>query len=65
MTCLLVLIIFNWNFEFHIHIDASNVAFGVMLGQNLDNTIDKPIYYASRFMSNAEKNYIVQQRRKH
>ncbi len=39
------------------HTDASNFALGVMLGQNPDNTIDKPIYYASRLMNNAKKNY--------
>jgi hypothetical protein len=27
-----------------------------MLAQNLDNTIDKPIYYASWLMTRAEKN---------
>jgi hypothetical protein len=26
-----------------------------MLEQNLDNTIDKPIYYASNLMNNVEK----------
>jgi hypothetical protein len=30
---------------------------GIMLGQNLDNTINRPIYYASRSMNNVEKNY--------
>jgi hypothetical protein len=30
---------------------------GVMLSQNLDNTIDKPIYYASKLMNSAKKNY--------
>jgi hypothetical protein len=43
--------------EFHVHIDASNFALGVMLGQNLDNTIDKLIYYANRLMNNVERNY--------
>jgi hypothetical protein len=28
-----------------------------MLGQNLDNTIDKPIYYANRLMNSIEKKY--------
>ncbi len=36
------------------HIDASNFALGVMLGQNLDNTIDKPIYNANRLMNDAK-----------
>jgi hypothetical protein len=34
-----------------------NFALGVMLGQNPNNTIDKLIYYASRLMNNAKKNY--------
>jgi hypothetical protein len=37
-----------------VHIDASNFALGVMLGQNLDNTIDKPIYNANRLMNDAK-----------
>jgi hypothetical protein len=40
-----------------VHIDASNFALGVMLGQNPNNTIDRPIYYASRLMNSEEKNY--------
>jgi hypothetical protein len=28
-----------------------------MLDQNPNNTIDRPIYYASRLMNNEEKNY--------
>jgi len=59
MTCLLVLIVPNWNFEFHVHTNVSNFALAVMLGQNLDNTIDKPIFYASRLMNSAKKNYIT------
>jgi hypothetical protein len=40
-----------------VHIDASNFVLGVMLGQNLDNTIDIPIYYANRLMNSAKNNY--------
>jgi hypothetical protein len=40
-----------------VHTNASNFTLGVMLGQNLDNTIDIPIYYANRFMNSVEKNY--------
>jgi len=57
MTSLLILIVPNWKFEFHVHIDTSNFVLGVMLGQNLDNTIDKLIYYANRLMNSVEKNY--------
>ncbi len=59
MTCSLILIVFNWKFKFHVHINISNFVLGDMLGQNLDNTIDKPIYYANRLMNNAEINYIT------
>jgi hypothetical protein len=37
--------------------NASNFALSVMMGQNLKNIIDKPIYYVSRLMSNAKRNY--------
>ncbi len=57
MTCFPILIIPNWNFKFHVHIDVSNFALGIILRQNLDNTIEKPIYYAIRLMDNAKKNY--------
>jgi hypothetical protein len=59
MTSLLVLIVPNWKFKFHVHINTSNFSLGVMLGQNLDNTIDKPIYYVNRLMNNIEKKYIT------
>jgi len=57
MTRLPILIVPNWNSKSHVYIDGSNFAIGIMLGQNLDNTIDKPIYYASKLMNNVEKNY--------
>lgn len=44
MTCLPVLVVLSWNVKFHVHTNASHFALGVMLGQNLDNVIDKPIY---------------------
>ncbi len=37
----------NWNLELHVHIDVSNYVFKVMLGQNPNNTIYRPIYYAN------------------
>ncbi len=38
-------------------IDVSNFALPIMLGQNLNNMIDHPIYYASQLMSSIKKNY--------
>jgi hypothetical protein len=57
LITLLVLIVPNWKKKFHVHIDASNYVIGVMLTQNLDDTIDKPIYYASQLMIRIENNY--------
>ncbi len=57
MMCLLMLMVPNWKIEFHVHTNTSNFALGVMLGQNQDNTIDRPIYYVSRLMNSVEKNY--------
>jgi hypothetical protein len=47
MTCLHFLIVPNWQLEFHVHIDASNYALGIVLGQNPNNIIDPPIYYVN------------------
>jgi hypothetical protein len=57
MTCLPILIVPDWKLEFHVHTDASNFALGAMVSQNLNKIIDKPIYYASRLMNIAKKNY--------
>ncbi len=54
---LLVFIVPNWTKEFHVHIVASNYAIGTMLALNPNDTIDKPIYYANRLMTEVEKNY--------
>jgi hypothetical protein len=63
MTCLPTLLVQNWKIEFHVHTDASNFVLGVMLGQNQENTIDRPIYYANRLMTNAKKNYTTTKRK--
>ncbi len=59
MTCLPMLMVPNWKIEFHEHTNASNFALGVMLGQNPNNTIDRLMYYASKFMNSAKKNNII------
>jgi len=47
MTCLHFVIVPNWQLEFHVHINVSNYALGIMLGKNLDNIINPPIYYVN------------------
>ena len=57
-----VLISPNWEKDFHIYVDASNVAIGSVLSQKDDKGHDHPIYFASRQLVQAEKNYSVTER---
>ena len=57
-----ILIIPNWTMDFHVHYDASNIAIGAVLAQNIHGDRDSPIHYASRFLNNAEKNYSTTER---
>ena len=41
--------------EFHVHCDASNIAIGAVLAQNIHGDGDSPIHYASRLLNNAKK----------
>jgi len=46
-----------------VHIDASNFSLGVTLGQNPNNTIDRPIYCANKLMNSAKKIYTTTEKR--
>lgn len=52
-----ILIFLDWNKEFHVHVDASCIALGVVLAQPGVGEIDHPIAFASRKLSKVEKNY--------
>ena len=43
---------------FHIHIDASDYAIGVVLGQKVDS-VEHAIYFISKNLEGAQFNYIV------
>ena len=47
----------NWKKEFHVHVNASFVALGVVLTQPGEGEIDHPIYFASRKLSTTKNNY--------
>ena len=52
-----ILVFPNWNKEFHVHVDASSIALGIVLAQSGEVYIDHPISFASRKLSTVEKNY--------
>ena len=54
-----VLIPPDWSKPFEVHVDASNFAIGSVLSQKNDEGHDRPIYFSSRQLSGAEKNYSV------
>ena len=60
-----ILVFPDWNKEFHVHVDASSIALGIILAQSGEGNIDHPISFASRKLSTAEKkNYTTTERRR-
>ena len=57
-----ILVFPDWNKEFHVHVDASCIALGVVLAHPGAGEIDHPINFASRKMSKAENNYTTTER---
>jgi hypothetical protein len=57
-----ILIFPNWENEFHVHIDASGISLGSILVQPGEGAMDNPIYFVSRKLSQAEKNYTTKER---
>ena len=57
-----VLIPLDWSKPFEVHVDTSNFAIGSILSQKNDEGHDRPIYFSSRHLSGAEKNYLVTER---
>ena len=55
-----ILVFPDWNKEFHVHVDASSIALGIVLVQLGEGHIDHPISFASRKLSTAEKNILLQ-----
>lgn len=52
----------NWDQPFHVIIDASAFCVAAALSQLDENKKDHPIYYASRQMNSAERNYSMTKR---
>ena len=52
----------DWNKPFHVFVDASDVAIGSALMQLSEPSWYRPVYYASRKLSTAERNYSTTER---
>ena len=52
-----ILVFPDQNKEFHVHVDASSIALGIVLAQSGEGNINHPNSFASRKLSIAEKNY--------
>ena len=52
----------DWTKTFHVDVDTSSFYIGTILSQRDDEMKDHPIYFASRQLSAAEKNYTTTER---
>jgi hypothetical protein len=57
-----ILVFPDWSKEFHLHVDASSIALGVVLAQPRIEDIDHPLAFASRKLSTVEINYTTIER---
>jgi hypothetical protein len=52
----------DWTKVFHVHVDASSTALGIVLAQSEEGDIDHPLAFAIRKLSTAEINYTTIER---
>lgn len=57
-----ILIYLDWNKMFHVHIDMSGIALGAVLTQPGEKNMDHLVYYDSRKLSIAKRNYTTIER---
>ena len=57
-----ILVFPDWTKSFHVHVDASGIALGIVLTQPGEGGIDHSIAYSSRKLSTAEKTYTTTER---
>jgi hypothetical protein len=62
MVIVLILVFLGWKKIFHVHVDASSIALGIILAQPREGGIDHPIAFARRKLSSAERNYTTIER---
>lgn len=57
-----ILVFPDWAKEFHVHVHASSITLGAVLGQEGEWDIDHLMEFSSRKLSTTEKNYITTKR---
>ena len=56
-----ILVFPDWKLPFHVHVDASSIALGVVLAQP-QGVLDHPIAFSSRKLSLSKRNYTTTER---
>jgi hypothetical protein len=62
MVIVSILVFPDWRKEFHVHVDASSIALGVVLAQLGEGEINHPLDFSSRKLSTTEINYTTTMR---
>jgi len=63
MVTMPILVFHDWKKEFHLHVDASCIALGVILTQVGGGGFNHPIVFARKMLSKVEKNYSTTEQR--
>jgi hypothetical protein len=62
MVTVPILVFLDWTKEFHVHVNASSIALGVVLAQLGLGDIDHPLAFSSKNLSTTEINYTTTKR---
>ena len=62
MVTTLILVFPDWKFPFHVHVDASSIALGIILAQPGEGGLDHSVAFVSRKISSAKCNYTTTER---
>ena len=62
MVTMPILVFSYWKKIFHVHVDASSIALGIILAQPREGGIDHRIAFTSRKLSSVERNYTTIER---
>ena len=57
-----ILVFPNWKVSFHVHVDASSIALGVILAYPRKGGLDHPIAFSNKKPSLAKRNYTTTER---